>query len=191
MASMTMKTIRILAAASLVLATVVQPVPAQQPAKIQGGILDPSGAPAAGFIAVVKDVDSGKEYRSKPSNEAGEYTLEIPAGTRYRLLAVVAPDGTVLPVQEIPPLPVRVPGTYQLDVKFRFLSEESGEKPPELAKPGDPGQARPKPRPGPAEDKPWYKKPAGVIGIIAGVGVVGVAVGGGSDDAPASEVLPD
>jgi hypothetical protein len=179
--------LRAIVAASLLLVMAVPPVQGQgqETATIRGGILDPSGEPAVGFRTVVRDLASDREYRSRPSNESGEYVLEVPAGTRYLLLAVIAPDGTVLPVQSIPPLPVRVEGTYQLDVHFRFLSGEPGEKVPELA----PGVEAPEERPAPAPagkdisgTKPWYKRPSGVIGIVAGVGVVAAAAGGGGGD---------
>jgi hypothetical protein len=171
---------------------------AQQTAALQGVILDPSGRPAPAFKVVFKDVVTGTEYTSSASNAAGEYSLQVPTGSRYQLIRAVASDGTSLPVQAGAPLPIRAAGVYRRDVQFQLVGGakvpektvapkvEEPKPPPKppvtTAKP----QPKPASKPAPASQarvsakKPWWKTPGGVVGIVLGAGaVVAVAAGGG------------
>jgi len=173
---------------------------AQQPASLQGVILDPTGRPAPGFKVVYKDVVSGTEFTSSPSNAAGEYTLQVPVGARYQLTSALAPDGTRLPIQAGAPLPVRAAGVYRRDVQFQLQGAQVTEPPkPPAAQPPTPPPPKPKavtPPPPPSqarpreEAKPWWKKPGGVIGIILGVGVAAALIGGGGGGGGASPSHP-
>jgi hypothetical protein len=164
---------------------------AQQPATLQGVILDPTGRPAPGFKVVYKDVVSGTEFTSSASNAAGEYTLQVPVGARYQLTNALAPDGTRLPIQAGAPLPVRAAGVYRRDVQFQLQGAQVTEpaKPAE-AQPTTPAPTKPQPATPPApatqarpgEKKPWWKTPGGVIGIILGVGGAAALFSGGNDN---------
>lgn len=138
---------------------------ADDSAIIRGFILDPSNQPAEGFRVVVMDTSTGKEYVSGPSNVVGEYALKVPVGARYQLVYAVAPDGTEIPVEKVAPLVAREAETLNLNVVFRATS---GFEPPSV-------------------DKPWWKRPLGVVGIVLGTVVTGAAIGGGgSDGSPAT-----
>lgn len=159
------------------------PALAADTATFSGTILDPSGSPAGGFVAVLKDVASGREFRSAASGADGAYQVQVPVGGRYQLEAVFAPDGTRLPVQQAPPIAVRVPGTIRLDVQFRDLPPAPGAAPPAAASEAPPSAAPPAaPRPDRDRDPsalPWWKKPGGIVAIVLGTGAVAAAVGGG------------
>lgn len=96
----------------------VAPVLAAESATFSGAVMAPDNSFAKGFTVVFKDVTSGQEFRSGPTSATGEYQVSVPTGARYKLDSVLAPDGTKLPVQNVPPIPVRVAGASKLDVKF-------------------------------------------------------------------------
>lgn len=198
-----------LVAAAFLLSSAGIAVYAQEAAAFLGTVFDPSGKPAEGFTVVFRDVASGKEIRSSKTNAAGQYQTTVPVGTRYKLQSVVAPDGTMLPVQDVPPIAVRVPGNNRLDVRFIAKatapapavaqaapkSTPAAPKPvetakaPAPAKPAAPPPSKPTPvkpeavaKKGEKEDKgakPWWKKPGGIVGIVLGVGAVAALAGGG------------
>src|SRR5262245_17868670 len=68
-----------------------------------GFITGPNGQRSAGFRVVLVDMKTAKEYQSPPTDASGLYSLTVPIGTRYTLVRVEAPDGTDMPVQELPP----------------------------------------------------------------------------------------
>jgi hypothetical protein len=203
----TRRTLVVLVSFSILTPSLVLPVAhAQQPATLQGVILDPSGRPASGFKVLFKDVVSGAEYTSAASGAAGEYSLQVPVGARYQLVSALAPDGTRLPIQAGVPLPVRAPGVYRRDVQFQLAGgaqvveqtpptqQATPTQPPTetAAKTPPPAKAGPVTKPAPTsqarvEEKkkkrgmvPWWKTPGGVIGIILGAGaILAIAAGGG------------
>ena len=208
-------TVALLALSLLFPASLLPVALAQQPATLQGVILDPTGRPAANFKVVFKDVVTGTEYTSTASNAAGEYSLQVPTGARYQLTSAMAPDGTRLPIQAGSPLPVRTPGTYRRDVQFQEVGARAVEPPAETKaaeKPKPTVAEKPKPKPEPEvaqkpkpatkaapasqarsiAKKPWWKTTGGVIGIVVGsVAVLGIALsGGGSSSTPASPSNP-
>ena len=152
---------------------------AQETARLQGTLLAPDRTPAAGFRAVLVDIVGGEELISEPSDALGEYLLTVPAGTRYRILAVLSPEGDRLPVLAHAPMPVRVPGTYRLpDITFMTGMTTAD---------SDSGEIEPVP---PAEDEdklsplvPWYRKPGAIVGWVAGgLAVIALVAGGGGED---------
>jgi hypothetical protein len=94
------------------------PVLAADSATFSGAVMAPDNSFAKGFTVIFKDVATGQEFRSGPTSATGEYQVSVPTGARYKLDSVLAPDGTKLPVQNVPPIPVRVAGASKLDVKF-------------------------------------------------------------------------
>jgi hypothetical protein len=199
----------VLVSFSILTPSLVLPVAhAQQPATLQGVILDPSGRPAAGFKVLFKDVVSGTEYTSAASGASGEYSLQVPVGARYQLVSALAPDGTRLPIQAGVPLPVRAPGVYRRDVQFQLAGgaqvveqnppvqqatptqppTETAAKTPPPAKPGPVTKPAPTSQARVEEKKkrgmiPWWKTPGGVIGIILGAGaILAIAAGGGGGE---------
>lgn len=160
------------------------PVAAQaSTATIAGVILNPSGQPAFGFKVVLRDVASNAQFTSEPTDAAGNYSVEVPLGGRYKIEGVVADDGvTRLPVVEVPPVSVLTAGTTRLNVRFT-----TGATTPAA--------------PTNADDKkkkkggvPWYKSPGGITGIVIGSAVIvalAVGAGGGGGSTPvASASLP-
>src|SRR5882672_5409187 len=78
------------------------PAMAQETAVFTGTVFEPSGAPVqAGFKVVLKDVSSGAQYTAT-TDASGAYHIPVPVGGRYKLSGVTAPDGTNLPVQNVP-----------------------------------------------------------------------------------------
>jgi hypothetical protein len=151
-------------------------------ATIAGVILNPSGKPAFGFRVVLKDVASNTQFTSEPTDAAGNYSVEVPIGGRYKIDGVVADDGvTRLPVQEVPPVSVLAAGTTRLNVRFTT-------------------GATPGPATASSEDEknkqkagaPWYKRPGPIVGIVIGSAVVLALLlgsgggGGGSNPSPSA-----
>lgn len=158
-------------ALSLLVASTAVPLLAQETASFVGTIFDPDGRPASGFEVVLKDVVSGREFSSSPTGTDGLYSLDVPVGGKYTVVRVVAPDGTPLPVQSIPPLAVQTAGTNRLDVAFQRTA------PPPPGETSDDDE----------EKKPWYKTPGGITGIVLGVAAVAaIAIGSDDDDPPPS-----
>lgn len=171
-----------IAAFSLLLTSAGVPVLAQETANFMGTILDPDGRPAGGFQVVMKDVVSGREFTSAPSGADGKYSLSVPVGGRYTLARVLAPDGSPLPVQSIPPLAVQTSGTNRLDVAFQRTAPPAS--PAEQAKVQEPEEK---------DDRgvPWYKTKGGITGIVLGAAAVAaLAIGGGDDDEPSPPPSP-
>lgn len=170
-----------LLACSLLLTVSAPPVSAEaSTATIAGMILNPSGKPAFGFKVVLRDVASNAQFMSEPTDAAGNYSVDVPLGGRYKIEGVVADDGvTHLPVIEVPPVNALTAGTTRLNVQFTTGSAAT-------AAGADPNTT-------PAH-VPWYKTGGGITGIVIGSAViVGLAVGagGGGDSSPvASASLP-
>ncbi len=197
--------VRVLSLSLLTPSLLLPVATAQQTATLQGVILDPSGRPAPAFKVVFKDAVSGAEYTSSASNAAGEYSLQVPTGSRYQLIRAVASDGTSLPVQAGAPLPIRAAGVYRRDVQFQLVGgakvpeERAAPKIEQPKPPAKPAVTAAKPQPKPASKpappsqarasakKPWWKTPGGVVGIVLGAGaVVAVAAGGSSSTSPSN-----
>ena len=176
------------------------PLPAaDQLSDIHGKLLDPSGNPAEGFKVVVRDLNSGTETVSAPSGAGGDYSLQLQHGTgfRYKIVHVLAPDGTVVPVQDMPPLRLTVPSSIELN--FRILPQQSAREGPlgdptctdavDKDKDGlldrlDPDCAGPTPS-NPRQRSRWWRSPGGVAAIvIASAGTVAAiaAAGGNNND---------
>ena len=138
---------------------------------IAGVIVDPSGGPAAGFRVLLRDTASDTHFTSAPTDPAGNYTIQVPVGGRYKLEGVMAPDGlTRLPVQDIAPVSVLEPGTTRLNVRFTSDGKSAGEQ-KEKKKGG----------------VPWYQRPGPIVGMILGAGALAaIALGGGGSDASPS-----
>ena len=153
-----------------------------------GVILDPSGKPAAGFKVVLKDVGSGKEFMSSPTDAEGNYTAQVPVGGRYKLTGVIADDGvTKLPAQDIPPLNVLTAGTTRLNVRFTTTPTPTAAAAAAAKPPASTAAKTASTTPAPEEKKkkdksavPWYKRPGPIVGmVLGGVAIVALAAGGG------------
>jgi len=146
-------------------------------ASIAGVILDPAGQPASGFKVTLRDVASNTQYTSGPTDAAGNYTVNVPVGGRYKIDNVVAADGvTKLAVQDVAPVSVLAAGTTRLNVRFTNTpATQTAATTPE----GD-------------DDKkgavPWYKKPGPIVGIVLGsVALAAIVLSAGGDDASPSQ----
>jgi len=187
----------------------VAPVLAADTATFSGAVMAPDNSFAQGFTVVFKDLVSGKEFRSGPTSATGEYQVSVPTGGKYKLDSVFAPDGTKLPVQNVPPIPVRVAGVSKLDVKFSNAAPPVAPPPTTAVAAGPPAGTTPAPKPAapaakpapppapkpvvasnvpPANDDkkkkkkgavPWWKKPGPIIGIVLGGGALAALALGG------------
>jgi hypothetical protein len=97
---------------------VLAPAIAADTATFSGAVVGTDNSLGEHFTVIYKDVATGQEFRSGPTNAAGEYQVSVPVGARYKLDSVLAPDGTKLPVQNVPPIRVAASGTNRVDVKF-------------------------------------------------------------------------
>jgi len=159
---------------------VFAPAFAVESAAFAGTVIAPGDALASGFVVGFKDAASGQEFRSDPTGTAGTYRVTVPAGARYKLSSVLAPDGTVLAVQNLPPVAVRPAGTSRVDIRF------AGAANPTLA----PAAAAPD------SDKkkkksaaPWWKQPGPIVGLVLGslaLAAVAVEVVDDSNTTPAA-----
>jgi hypothetical protein len=151
---------------TFMVASTGMPVLGQETATISGLVVGPNGEVGKGFMVHLKDIGSGNMIAGGPTDASGEYSAQVPVGGRYIIDHVTAPDGTVLTVQSIAPIPIRYAGSTRLDVKFqeapvKTVKTEPKPKPVETAK---------TPKPTSGAKKPWYKTPLGITGIVLGAG---------------------
>ena len=102
---------------------------------VQGTVLSVQGEPLAGYRVVFR-LAGGTEVRlTDPTSVEGEYAVLLPAGTRYEIVAVIAPQGMRVALD---PMPVDVkPGAR------RNLSVDVSEIPDSrLDRPAFPGADR-------------------------------------------------
>ena len=155
-------------------------------AAIAGVILDPAGKPAFGFKVIVTDVATNTQYMSAPTDAAGNYTIKVPVGGRYKLEGVVADDGvSKLAVQDVAPVSVLEAGTTHLNVRFTNTPM------PPIA--GATAAATEEEKKKDKGAVPWYKRPGPIVGMVLGsVALAGilVAASGGDDDNNASPSEP-
>jgi hypothetical protein len=148
-------------------------------ATIAGVILDPAGRPAFGFKVLLHDVASNTQYMSAPTDTAGNYSVQVPLGGRYKLDQVIADDGvTKLPVQDVPPVSVLAAGTTRLNV--RFTSALPSTTPTAAATPASDEKEKKK-----KSAVPWYKRPGPIVGMVLGAGAIAAIAlsAGGGDNA--------
>jgi len=154
-------------------------------ATIAGVILDPTGRPAFGFKVLLHDVASNTQYMSSPTDAAGNYTVEVPVGGRYKLDGVVANDGvTKLAVQDVSPVNVLEAGTTRLNVRFT-----DGAATTTKTAGGTPANEEKKKKSG----VPWYKRPGPIVGmVLGGAAILAIAFsgGGGGSSNVASQSTP-
>jgi hypothetical protein len=153
-------------------------------AAIAGVILDPAGQPASGFKVTLRDVASNTQYKSGPTDAAGNYTVDVPLGGRYKLEGVLAADGvTRLQVQDVPPVSVLTAGTTRLNVRFTnapaSATQTAGTSPA-----SEENEKKTK------SAVPWYKRPGPIVGMVLGsaaILAIALSAGGGGDDASPSQ----
>ena len=83
---------------------------------LSGQVLDPAGEPAKKFKLVFRD-EAGAEHVTNPSNGSGHYSIELPAGSSYQLVAALSPKGERLDVPDLPPIPLDESGR-RLDLRI-------------------------------------------------------------------------
>jgi hypothetical protein len=147
---------------------------------IGGVILDPASAPAKGFRVVFRDVESGTHYTSGLTDAAGNYTVDVPLGGRYKIDNVIAEDGvTKLQVQDIPPVSVLTTETTRVNVKFMSGDAQAATKAPT-------GDELPE-----SYVPPWYKRPGPIVGmVLGGAALVAILAASGGSDNNASPSTP-
>ena len=156
-------------------------------ASIAGVILDPAGKPASGFKVTLRDVASNTQYTSGPTDAAGNYTVKVPVGGRYKIDDVLAADGvTKLAVQDVPPVSVLEAGTTRLNVRFTSTPPTTAVAGAAAAGTTPPASTTP-----PSDDKkdksavPWYKRPGPIVGMVLGgaaIAALALSAGGGSSN---------
>jgi hypothetical protein len=138
----------------------------------RGLVLDPSGEPAEGFRLVFQAEGSDFEFISPPSDSMGNYTLSLPAGVSYKLVAAIAPDGMRLEVPQLPPIPA-TEGVRRLDVRFRY--------------PDDPGFTPEDERWSRLAELPWWRIGGAAVAVVVFSAIV---FDGDDGETPASSYQP-
>lgn len=138
---------------------VLAPALASETATFAGTVMGPGSAYASGFTVAFKDAASGQEFRSDPTGTAGTYRVTVPAGARYKLNSVVAPDGTMLAVQNLPPVAVQPAGTNRVDIRFAGASNPS--LAPAAAAPDNDKKKK-------KSGAPWWQQPGPIVGLVLG-----------------------
>jgi hypothetical protein len=151
---------------------------AQQAGTLQGTVLGPDARPAVGFKIVVKSVSTGQEFISDATGTTGSYSIPLPIGDRYQVIAALAPDMTRLDVQLGAVVALSKTAPSQTRV-VQFVQN---------APPSQPASPPAKP---PRGKLPWWKTPGGIAGIVLGAGAVAAAVGGGGGGGGASPSAPE
>ena len=169
----TRKSLAVLTCLALALGTAPGLFAQESTATIAGVILDPSGRPAFGFKTVLRDVGSDTQYMSAPTDAAGNYSVQVPVGGRYKLESVVADDGvTKLAVQDVPPVSVLTAGTTRLNVRFT-------ETPAATTQTATTEEEKKKKK----GAVPWYQRPGPIVGMVLGsVAIAALLLSGGSDN---------
>jgi len=174
----TRKSLAVLTCLALALGTAPGLFAQESTATIAGVILDPSGRPAFGFKTVLRDVGSDTQYMSAPTDAAGNYSVQVPVGGRYKLEGVVADDGvTKLAVQDVPPVSVLEAGTTRLNVRFTDTATPASDEKEKKKKKGA---------------VPWYQRPGPIVGMVLGSVAIAALLlsGGSSNDNNASPSTP-
>ena len=81
----------------------VAPAFAADLARVTGSVREMDGDPVVGARVVYRLVDTDGVFISTPTDAAGSYAVEIPAGERCRPVAVVVADGTRVELGEVSP----------------------------------------------------------------------------------------
>lgn len=175
---------------TFLVATTGMPILAQESATIYGLVAGPDGELGGGFTVHLKDVGTGKIIASGPTDAVGQYSAQVPVGGRYVIDHVTAPDGSVLSVRSIAPIPIAYAGSTRLDVKFQKSLVAPEPEPqvktkPVKTKPVETKKVKapkaPKPTKPSTGSKPWYKRKGGIIGIVlVSGGAIAAATGGDS-----------
>jgi len=83
---------------------------------LTGVVLDPAGQPAKKYQLIFRD-DAGAEHVAGPSDAGGRYSIELPVGSSYQLVAALSPKGERLDVPDLPPIPLDA-GGRRLDLRI-------------------------------------------------------------------------
>ena len=67
---------------------------------LTGRLTDKRGLPLERFRVVARVVDTAMVFVSPPSDDLGGYTVELPSGATYALVAVISPGGNRIPLAE-------------------------------------------------------------------------------------------
>ena len=143
------------------------------------GFLAYETKPAEGWRAVFV-ASNHEEFVSNPADADGEYTLEVPVGMRYTLVAGFDTSGERHVIANPIPQWVRVHGVYTIPgvVDFRDQPE-----PEPAAKPVAEPAAKPAAKQPPKASKPgWSTKKKAIVGTVIRVGAAAIIVALADDD---------
>lgn len=71
---------------------------------LEGRIHDAAGEPVPGYRVVVRQVDGTEPFISQPSDDGGRYSLVIPSGAHYLIVALISPSGNRIAWSDSEPL---------------------------------------------------------------------------------------
>ena len=88
---------------------------------IEGRILDAAGDPVSGYRVVARMVEGTEPFISQPSDEEGRYSLAVPTGERYLIVALIAPSGGRVALPDSEPL-TSTPGRLTRDLQLSHVA---------------------------------------------------------------------
>jgi hypothetical protein len=88
---------------------------------LEGRILDAAGEPVVGYRVVARIVGGTEPFLSRPSDEEGRYSLSVPAGNEYSIVALFSPTGRRVALGESEPF-VATAGRLTRDVTLSRLT---------------------------------------------------------------------
>ena len=88
---------------------------------VTGRLTDADQVAIPGYRVVFREMGSGQVYLSPPTDEEGAYRLEVPTGVNLEPVAVIAPDGTRVPLEGLAPQ-VAMPGArFDIELPVRIV----------------------------------------------------------------------
>jgi len=91
---------------------------------LTGVVLDAAGKPAKNLKLIFRD-DAGTEHIAGPSDASGTYSIDVPSGSSYQLVAALSPKGERLDVPDLPPIPLDE-GGRRLDLRIGQAAPPAG-----------------------------------------------------------------
>ncbi len=94
---------------------------AQAETTLEGRILDAAGDPVSEYRVVARLVEGTEPFISQPSDEEGRYSLVVPTGERYLIVALIAPSGGRIALPDSDPL-TATPGRLTRDLQMSHVA---------------------------------------------------------------------
>ena len=98
---------------------------AQAETTVEGKILDAAGDPVSGYRVVARMVEGTEPFISQPSDEEGRYSVVVPTGKHYLIVALIAPSGSRIALPDSDPV-TATQGRVTLDLQMSHVAPRIG-----------------------------------------------------------------